>query len=350
MRSAPSIPRRPPAIAPALALALAALLAGCGGGLAGPGDPREPAISPDALSYLATALDTMQRLSVNRYRIDWPTFRADVIRKAGAAQTYRETYPAIRYAVEGLGDRHSYFREPEEAPASLAAAQDPAPGARADRVRERLGYLRVPGYLGSPGTDFGQRLQDLVREVDTAAPTCGWIVDLRANRGGNMWAMLMGVGPLAGSGVVGYFVDPDSVWSAWSYHPETGEVRQNGQSGARVPAPYLLARDPPVAVLTRNTTVSAGEAIATAFRGRPETRSFGEGTGGLSTAIRGIGFRDGAGIGLAVSVFADRNRTPYGGTIPVDQPVAGVMRDDPNDADAVVEAAADWLLSREACR
>jgi len=75
-------------------------------------------------------------------------FRSRVFDAASSAQTIADTYPAIRVAVELLGDGHSC--------------------ASADR-------------------------DDLI----------GWIVDLRGNGGGNMWPMLAGVGPVLGEGVVG---------------------------------------------------------------------------------------------------------------------------------------------------
>lgn len=327
-------------------MVLGSLVAACEGQPVEP--PAEATLSPDALSYLTEALDTMQARSINRDRIDWPAFRPDVLRRAGTAQTYRETYPAIRYAIDGLGDNHSYFVEPAEAATSAAAPPRSPPLAQS--VRGRFGYLRVPGFLGSGAVEFAQQLQDMTRALDGDRETCGWIVDLRANTGGDMWPMLLGLGPLVGEGEVGYFVGPDSTWRAW-YHQD-GEVGIDFRpSGLRLPAPYQLGHpNAPVAVLTGSATVSSGEAIVTAFRGRANTRSFGSDTGGLSTGIFGFRLRDGAQLALAVSVFADRTRAIYGGVIPPDQRVEGAMKDDPADADAVVDAAADWLAQQPSCR
>jgi carboxyl-terminal processing protease len=321
---------------------LATLVPGCGRETTQPEPGIE--ISPQALAYLTEALDVMQRFSINRNHIEWPAFRAEVLRGARGAQTFRDTYPALRYAVRALGDNHSYFREPSEVGgASAFSATPPTSPPRADRVHERIGYLRVPGYRGfgtdSAATAFAQQLQDMLRDLDRSAPTCGWIVDLRPNTGGNMGPMLLGVGPLLGSGVVGYNVDPDSVWVPWRYDRR------------HVPAPYeMIHPDPPVAVLTSSLTISSGEAIATTFRGRPDTRSFGASTGGLTTGIRGHTLPDGAVIGVAASVFADRTRRIYGGVLVPDQPVPGVMQEDPNAGDAVVDAAVSWLLDQAACQ
>ena len=70
-----------------------------------------------------------------------------------------------------------------------------------------------------------------------------------------------------------------------------------------------------MAVLTGRMTCSSGEAIATAFRGRPDTRSFGLETCGLPTANDEFPLSDGAWILLTVSRFADRTGVVYSGPI-----------------------------------
>ena len=104
----------------------------------------------------------------------------------------------------------------------------------------------------------------------------------------------------------------------------------------RVDAPYRLRRDRPrVAVLTDNGIASSGEATVIAFRRRPDTRSFGTPTCGLSTANRAFTMSDGASLNLTVSVMADRTRTKYGDSIPPDEIVT-----DPAQA---VQRAIVWL-------
>jgi C-terminal processing protease CtpA/Prc len=180
-----------------------------------------------------------------------------------------------------------------------------------------------------------------IREID-AAGVCGWVVDLRGNIGGNMWPMVAGLGPLAGTGILGYFVDPDSIVSTWTYG--AGAAVLNDTIMARAATPYAL-RDPttPVAVLTDRRTVSSGEAAAIAFRGRPATRSFGEATAGLSTANHGYALGDGAVLYLAVSTMADRTGRLYGGKVLPDSTV------NPQTSAALL-VGLDWLLQRTECR
>jgi len=90
-----------------------------------------------------------------------------------------------------------------------------------------------------------------------------------------------------------------------------------------------------VAVLFDNLTASAGEATAVSFLGRPNTRSFGAATCGLSSGNRGYGLVGGATLALTVAVDADRLMRKYGGQIVPDESIA-----DPNQ---VVTRAIEWL-------
>ena len=84
----------------------------------------------------------------------------------------------------------------------------------------------------------------------------------------------------------------------------------------RVDTPYRLRRESPrVAVLIDGGTASSGEAVAIAFQRRPDTRSFGTATCGLSTANEQYTMSDGASLFLTVAVMADRTKFLYGAQI-----------------------------------
>ena len=70
-------------------------------------------------------------------------------------------------------------------------------------------------------------------------------------------------------------------------------------------------------------TASSGEAVLIAFVGRPNTRSFGTATRGLTTANDGFPLPDGASIMLAVGTYADRLGRVYGQAIEPDQCLEG---------------------------
>ncbi len=315
----------------------------------------EQEASATARQYMEAVLDIMEVNSINRYVIDWRDFRARARSDVAGAETTADVYPAIDRAIERLEDNHSFLRRPPlgtTAPAPLPPPALPAPPARADPgvalLAAGLGYLEVPAFtgLGAEANALATQYHRLIESVDTLG-ICGWVVDLRGNTGGNMWPMIAGVGPILGEGLVGHFVDPDSVVSPWYYR--AGGSWNGSFEISTASNPYtLLTPTPPVAVLTDGLTASSGEATTIAFRGRPDARSFGEPTWGVSTANRGFPLSDGAMLILTVSTMADRTGQLYGLEVVPDETVAGAKTGDPA-TDAPLRTAMDWLRAHPGC-
>jgi hypothetical protein len=329
MKTRTSTWRRWPAAALAVAFASA-----CGGGGPSAATPPTGGSGQDPRQYVESLLNIMQANSINRLSIDWGQFRATVLAEAGSAQTIADTYPAIRTALRLLGDGHSFVVLPGGAILYVPLRSCAAPTAATPAVPPAIGYVRVGTFTGSgtAATDFANSIQDAIRGADRD-DLLGWIVDLRGNGGGNMWPMVAGVGPVLGEGVLGYFVDPLGVETVWDYR--AGASRLEGATQVRVSSAYTLRRPAPrVAVLTDIAVGSSGEAVTVAFRLRPDTRSFGAATCGLSTSNQSFALSDGAVLYLTVAVMADRGHNRYGGPIPPDELL---------DADQVVPRAIDWL-------
>ena len=149
-----------------------------------------------------------------------------------------------------------------------------------------------------------------------------------------MWPMIAGVGPILGTGTAGFFVPPVGTATRWGYN---GQAAFLGSSAVQpVADPYLLRRsNPRVAVLTDKGVASSGEAVVVAFRGRPDTRSFGTETCGVPTANAGFGLSDGATLLLTTAVDADRNSRPYDSPIAPDELIS--------DPAAVLQRAIEWI-------
>src|SRR5690606_22044975 len=147
-----------------------------------------------AARYLDRALDIMQEHSIRRASIDWAAFRAAVADQARGAVSAEDAYPAVRFALGSLGDHHSYLMTPDRAVALDAA---PVANARTGRVavpprgqtlESGVAYVWMPGFAGGSAAkqvEFADRLEDTIERLDEAQ-TCGWIVDLRSNTGGNV--------------------------------------------------------------------------------------------------------------------------------------------------------------------
>ena len=325
------MPRRGFLRSAALAVTALAWTAGCGGESRQPVAPEVAAQDP-AL-HLAEILGIMERESINRLTIDWPSFRRTVLSEAASAQTIADTYPAIRTALRLLGDGHSSYRSSGLTFIFVPTRTCSSSGAPTPQVPPSVGYVRVGSFSGGDAAAFADAIQQTIRAADHDGIE-GWIVDLRGNGGGNMWPMIAGIGPVLGEGVVGHFVSPEGVIVEWSYR--RGAAIHDGIPQHTVSSPYRLRReDPRVAVLTDGAVASSGEAVVIAFRERPDTRSFGSPTCGLSTANRAFRLADGALLNLTTSVMADRRLTRYGGPVIPDEVV------DPSQA---ADRAVDWIL------
>jgi Peptidase family S41 len=285
-------------------------------------------------AYLSEILAVMETNSINRNRINWSDFRSQVLARAQGAYSIADSYPAISIALGLLGDRHSFYTSasgtfignPSSPRCSAPAVANPV-------VPADVGYVRIAAFGGADVRAFADSVQDQIR-VGDRANLAGWIVDLRGNSGGNMWPMLAGVGPVLGDGIAGYFFTPSGSSSAWTY--SSGVAALNGLTQATVSGAYVLMRPfPRVAVLIDSLVASSGEAIAISFRARPNTRSFGVATCGLSTANGSYRLSDGAMLLLTTALMADRTGMSYGLPIPADEIVTG-------DA-AVMDRAIAWL-------
>jgi C-terminal processing protease CtpA/Prc len=243
---------------------------------------------------------------------------------------------AVRDALAKLGDHHSFLLDS----AQVHGMDDPSPdGSTPYNIRlisGHVGYASIAAYTAQDSAtmqryaiDFQARLRRIAKQA-----SCGWIVDLRGNTGGNMWPMLAGIGPLLGNGAAGRFVSRDSA-IAWGY--TDGSAWEGVDTIVKVPNPLVLPfRSVPVAVLTDSMTASSGESIAISFRERPRTRSFGTPTYGLTTGNEGYDLPGGSMLFLTTVIEADRSGTLFGGQLIPDSLTA---------AEDALPAAESWLRS-----
>jgi C-terminal processing protease CtpA/Prc len=187
-------------------------------------------------------------------------------------------------------------------------------------------------------------MQHQIRIIDNQKP-CGWIVDLRGNTGGNMWPMLIGIGPVLGKGLAGSFIDADGNQVDWAYLDGKGLLGDEVISQVNG-APYQIANpEAPVAVLFGEGTASSGEVIVISFIGRPNTRTFGGSSAGYTTGNDEFELSDGAYIFLTTVIDADRTGKVYRSVI-----VPDVRVDGNNYIPGPIPAEAlQWLREQPAC-
>lgn len=321
------------------------------------------AAAPDAIDLptaqaQAQLLDMLEKESLHRDRVEWPALRS---RLKAAQNDPAKARAVLQEAIGRSSGGHGSWISAKQLQAKAErlartnGAATPAMGAAiasAGALDPRIGRVDIGGYSVMQGPaahqqmkERAQRWQAIIRDQDNGSH-CGWIVDLRGNTGGNMWPMLLGAAPLLRTTPradenVGSFATADGP-SLWQLTPSSVRLGERVRVDLGGPGYQLKRPGAPVAVLTGPRTASSGEATVLSFRGRPQTRSFGQPTSGLSTANVMRSLVDGSALLLTTTVMHDRNGQGDGLKIEPDQYTEG-------DA-ATLAAAQQWLLAQPACQ
>ncbi len=242
----------------------------CGQDRSIPSPTQSTPTTLSAQAHLDALLEIMQANSINKKTIDWASFRTEVLTAAGAGQTIQDAYPAIAVALRLLNDQQSYYSSSDGrqiGPPPVGGCSAAAP--TTPELPDTVGYVRVEGCLceGTAAiTQFAESIQRAIKTADRPG-LAGWIVDFRGNRGGNMWPMVAGIGPILDEGIIGYIVYHDREYER---EYRDGGAMSFGDTFAQVGTPYsVLNGSPKVAVLTDGLIASAGEAVVVYFKSRP---------------------------------------------------------------------------------
>jgi len=303
----------------------------------------------------------------------WSQLSTEARQKASGTTDSLSSYPIVAQMIKALGDHHGGLsptkentKEYKRRYGKLWSEADSRPPASA--FMERKDPKAMDLSLGSKSVrsvivpsvftrddeqSYANNLSKMLLEAPSS--TCGFIIDLRGNVGGDMWPMLAALSPLLATNYAGAFTSRVEAPIKWfAKEGRSGQIHSDNQTSVSFvisgfkPASASLA-NAPVAVLLDDGVLSSGEAVAIAFEGRKETRSFGAHTYGLSTVNSSFSMKDGTTLYLSTGVYQDRLAHGYPGGVMPDVSVdpADVAVNDP--APAVV-AALSWLKERPVCR
>jgi len=306
--------------------------------------------------YLDAALDLIEVHAFVRDEVDWPAVRAAADATLESGGDPLAGIDIALQALEDAGDNHSYRWDASQLDTYVSTGGADLPPTQLPagvQLSGQLGYINLPPMQGNEnaGQRYATTGNQVLAAVDTPE-TCGWIIDLRGNFGGNTNPMIAAVGEILGEGTFGGFGYSNGTTSLQAY--ANGSVYPAGGSPGvslidgdiyRVSHP-----DAAVAILIGPVTGSAGELTGIAFHGRDNTRYFGEPTSDLTTGISGFILMDGAALGLATSAMIDRNGTPFPDGIQPDELVPFTERSIGDPADPVIAAAMDWLVDQPPCQ
>lgn len=222
------------------------------------------------------------------------------------------------------------------------------------RLSDHIAYLETFGYNTFDSDAMGRYVQAVhsaLAELD--GPDICWIIDLRRNLGGSKHAILGGIGPLAGNGVLFFSRDRTGIDHANNY--QNGKVTGNTLTrfDVRLTTPYQrITPNLRLALLISHETASGGELSAMVLASQPEVtaRIFGEQTQGLTTDVGISELYDYGQLYMPVTVWVDLNGRTYPRGITPDETITVSFNGDyGTDADPVVQSARSWLETEQGC-
>lgn len=284
-------------------------------------------VPPSAERYGKDALATIGKNGIYSGSDEWKSTYEECLKMIENAESYEDTYPAIKKALSVCGGKHSMLMTKSESQSTSDSYDEVLPTVS---LNGDIAVIKLPDFLGTAeaGRKYAKVAEDFIHE--NRDKINGVVLDLRGNTGGDMGPMATAVSSLLPDGELMYY-------HYRSYDvPVTlkdGVISNAGTGGKSLYPDEKLKV--PVAILTDGMTASSGEALTLCFRGLENVKTFGAPTAGYTSVNMLYSLYDGAQMYLTVAF--DKART---GEIFKETSI------EPDIAtDSPLEAALEWLRS-----
>ena len=268
--------------------------------------------------YVKKAVRIMDKHGIYAQGPEWEKAKQEAL--SAKPTNLDEAQEIVVQAGKVAGGKHTYLMTTDEVTENDTSSWEMP---TVELLENNIAYIKLPAFSGN--ADEGVRYANTVLD-DLPDALQGAIIDLRGNRGGNMYPMIAAVHRLL----------PDDVILKFSSHKRpmsinTFFVLQTVGLEKQTPI------DCPVALLTDDWTGSSGEAVLICFRGLPNTRTFGSPTAGYCSCNQPFALPGGS--QLVLTIGEDIART---GEAFCDDPIApDVLTETP------FEDALEWLKNQE---
>ena len=284
-------------------------------------------VPPSAERYGKDALATIGKNGIYSGSDEWKSTYEECLKMIENAESYEDTYPAIKKALSVCGGKHSILMTKSESQSTSDSYDEVLPTVS---LNGDIAVIKLPDFLGTAeaGRKYATVAEDFIHE--NRDKINGVVLDLRGNTGGDMGPMATAVSSLLPDGELMYY-------HYRSYDvPVTlkdGVISNAGTGGKSLYPDEKLKV--PVAILTDDMTASSGEALTLCFRGLENVKTFGAPTAGYTSVNMLYSLYDGAQMYLTVAFDKARTGEIFKETS-IEPDVA---------TDSPLEAALEWLRS-----
>ncbi len=289
--------------------------------------------------------------------IDWEKVNTKFIELTGEKETADELKEGLQYLINSLGDKHAAIRSPKDGSIIVSYRGEVKSNDSRDSefvntvindvtskfsyqlLDNDIGYLKIVGIGRGNVKEQADFIRDGLKDLE-AKGVDKWIVDLRFNGGGNMAPMLSGLAPLVGEGFIAGAINNRN--EIREFIIENGQFSNFGRLVCEMDNLPKIDANEKVAVLLSRYTISSGELVAIAFKGRNNTRFIGEATAGYTTGNGYDVVTDDLALVISLDVFLDRNKIVYKENVGVDEHSEFQHGIDLKD-DIQIQSAKSWL-------
>ncbi len=266
--------------------------------------------------YVRKAVKIMDRQGLYAQGERWEAAKAEAL--AAHPASHEEAVEIVQKALKVAGGKHSFILSADEVTDNDTSAW----AMPSVELRDGIAVITLPAFGGNEND--GRRYAATVLE---ALPDRlkGVVIDLRDNRGGNMYPMIAAV---------------------HRFLPDDDMLRFRSRKGTQpiscdfVMRSVGMERQPsiecPVAILTNEWTASSGEAVLICFRGMEKVKVFGSPTAGYASANMPFPLPDGSQLVLTTGCDVARTGEEF-----CDDPIVPDITTDTPQEDALL-----WLGSK----
>ena len=290
-------------------------------------------------------------------RVNWKEVNSEFTELIKGKENTEDLKEGLQYLINSLGDKHGQVRSAKDNSLIVSyngkiegtdirdseftntVINDISSKFSYKLLEDGIGYLKIVGI--GPGDVKEQA--DFIRQGLINLKSNGvvkWIVDLRFNGGGNMEPMISGLAPLIGQGFIAGSVNKQN--EIREYTIENGQFSNYGRLVCEMNNLPKVASNEKVAVLLSRYTISSGELVAVALKGRENTIFIGEETAGYTTGNGYDKINDEIVLVISQDVFIDRNKNRYDGKVGVDKKIE-FQHNARFENDNQINRAKDWL-------
>lgn len=269
-------------------------------------------------TYVKKAVRIMDKHGIYAQGLEWETAKQEALE--AQPSTLKEAQEIVINAGKVAGGKHTFLLTTDQVTENDTSSWEMP---TVELLENDIAFVKLPEFSGNKeeGIKYANTVLNAVQDA-----VKGVIIDLRGNRGGNMYPMIAAVHRFL----------PDDVILKFS-----SRQRPMSVNTAFVMRSVGMEQQPPihcqVALLTDEWTASSGEAVLICFRGLENTRTFGTPTAGYCSCNQPFPLPGGS--QLVLTTGEDIART------------GEAFCDDPIEPDVMTETpfeeALEWLTNKQ---